>query len=148
LLVNPQVFAGPPTGGNAGPTVLPWKEENGFPVFANTAASDVGDAAMSCLWVLQKEANTVYRQLQRKDAAGTVLPGEVLLARVALEKAVRARETATDASINGGLAGNRLDVALAAHKHNFEQSASSGPSLKFCEMNLDFYTLTHSNKPG
>ncbi|MEO1029710.1 MAG: tetratricopeptide repeat protein, partial [Pseudomonadota bacterium] len=107
------------------PTVAPDRSisVNGFPVFADTALSPLGDAAASCAWVLQSAVDAAS---ESDDIGDTV--------RLAKQKIYLdlARKIMLNPEHNGGIGKTDVESALARHAL-LSSFGGEGPSLVECE---------------
>ena len=130
------------------PAPLSMLDSTSFPLFADTKLNAVGDAAASCLVVLQPEierrqlAMNSLMEIGSKAAASDSGVGYSKLLDnerdlKAMNEALRASERVlTDPRRNGGLNTEAVQLALIPHRDALATRPDTGPSANFCGRRL------------
>ena len=109
---------------------------NGYRVFADTRGSDTLDAAMSCLLVLDEEADRRASELERRAGDGTATRVTGFFAQSAHDDAVRALEMIERTGAEEGIDEPALDALLAQHHRGKAAHPDAGPAIEDCGFDL------------
>ena len=120
-------------GGDISPPQLDWPgQANGFPIFADTGLSDVGDAAASCTVVAQPVVEGLLART-KADKSDLGAYAQLQLEAPLMESYFSALN---NPDLNGGFEGAAVNAALEQHTMFRDAGSEFGPTPDFCEANF------------
>lgn len=135
-------------GTGTAPPPLRLNDGRPFPIFADTALSDMGDGAASCFLVMLPALDALEAEYialaettrNQSDIAklGTLSRLSVMEMELDVMQmyAEMARDSLNNPDRNGGFSGDDLTWEVAKHQRAMDTRPGSGPSAEFCSDNL------------